>query len=35
MIDWVEDPHQDDDEYCAPLFLEDFESDCYGDYEDE
>lgn len=31
MIDWLEDPHQDDDEYCAPAFLEDFESEVYDD----
>lgn len=35
LIDWLENENDDDDETVPVAFNEDFESDCYGDEEDE
>ena len=35
LIDWLEDPEGDDDESSPFGFNEDFESECYGEEDDE
>ena len=34
-IDWIDDPDSDDDESHPAGFNDDFESDCYGEEDDD